>query len=171
MSFYEFFIDFLKGIGFFDVILPFILVYTLIYGLLMRVKLFGEEKEKRVRSLNSLVSFAFAGIIIGSINTIRAIQELIPIITIFLLVVLGIVLVGSFTLAQEYGKLFQTKRWQVVRLLLTIIFGLILLITFNLIPIASGTASFTLSGEIIDIIASLVILGIFIGITYFVSKG
>lgn len=163
----------LRSIGFFDIILPFILVYALIYGLLMRIKLFGKEEDRRVRSLNSLISFAFAGIIVGSVNTVKAIQESIPIIIVFLIVVLGIVLVGSFTLAQEYEKLVQTKKWQVIGLLLTIMLGLTLLIAFNLISIEKIIETISLTEEmgIKYIITSLTVAGTIIAVViYFARK-
>ena len=166
-------IDYLRSIGFFDIILPFILVYALIYGLLMRIKLFGKGEDRRVRSLNSLISFAFAGIIVGSANTVQAIKESIPIIIVFLIVVLGIVLVGSFTLAQEYEKLVQTKKWQAIGLLLTIMLGLILLFAFKLISAEKiiETISSTEEMDIKFIIASLILAGTIIAIViYFARK-
>ena len=37
-------VDFLQDFGFFDVVLPFLLVFTLVFGILEKTKIFGTEK-------------------------------------------------------------------------------------------------------------------------------
>jgi small-conductance mechanosensitive channel len=55
----------LKQIGFYDFLLPWLFTFAIVYGLLMKVKLFGEEVNKKVSvALAFVIAFfvtAFAG--------------------------------------------------------------------------------------------------------------
>ena len=56
-------LDFLAEIGIFDGVLPFLLVFTIVFALLEKTKVFGTEKigeqEFSKKHLNSLASFRF----------------------------------------------------------------------------------------------------------------
>jgi len=49
-----------KKFGIFEFYLPFVLMFTIFYGLLNKSKVFGEPKEKQVRNINVIVSFVAA---------------------------------------------------------------------------------------------------------------
>ncbi len=92
VAIYQALINLLSLIGFFDIFLPFILVYAVIYGLLNNTKIFGEPNDPKTRQINSLIAFSFAGITIGSMNVTRTMKEFIPLVILFLLVVFTFVL-------------------------------------------------------------------------------
>ena len=51
----------LQGIGVFDFYIPFILMFSIFYGLLMKSKIFGDSTTNpQVRTINTLISFAAA---------------------------------------------------------------------------------------------------------------
>lgn len=49
-----------KEFGVFEFYLPFILMFAIFYGLLSKSKIFGDEKERRVRSLNTVIALVAA---------------------------------------------------------------------------------------------------------------
>ena len=57
-------INFFDNIGIFDVVLPFLLVFTIVFALLERTKVFGVEdiegKKYTKKNLNSVAAFVIA---------------------------------------------------------------------------------------------------------------
>jgi hypothetical protein len=49
-----------KSYGLFEFYLPFVLMFVIFYGLLSKSKIFGESKEKKVNTINVVVSFIAA---------------------------------------------------------------------------------------------------------------
>ncbi len=71
----------LRRIGFFDIILPVILVYSILYGVLDRVKLFTKkagDKEIVNSEINSVIAFAVALLTVGVANVTGIISTFLP---------------------------------------------------------------------------------------------
>jgi len=50
----------MQGFGIFDFFLPFILAFAIFYGILSKIKIFGESKERSARTINLVISLAAA---------------------------------------------------------------------------------------------------------------
>ena len=62
-------IEFFGDLGVYDVILPFILVFTIVFAILEKSQVFGSEKIKDVeytrKNLNSMAAFVIAFLVVG----------------------------------------------------------------------------------------------------------
>jgi hypothetical protein len=87
-------IKFLDKLGVYDVVLPFLLVFTIVFAILEKTRILGVDKsggeEYTKKNLNAIVAFVIAFLVIASTSLVRAIND------IFANVVLLIVLVISF---------------------------------------------------------------------------
>jgi len=125
---------FLDKLGIFDVILPFVLVFCIVYAVLDKTKVLGTVKGKPNKRLNSMVAFVMGFIFIAFSNYVGGLFTAIPIIIfvlligIFLAIVLGGVgidvkdywLLGLLTVvaagwiaASAFG-LFDSSYWQFI---------------------------------------------------------
>jgi hypothetical protein len=86
-------IEFLRDFGLFDVVLPFLLVFTIVFAILEKSMILGKEKGKGdsdvpAKNLNSIVAFVVALLVVASANIVGIINESLP--NIILLVVISL---------------------------------------------------------------------------------
>jgi len=81
----------LQGLGVYTVILPFLLVIALVYGLLSKFKPFGESRE-----INSIISVVLALLFTASIRASAFLQSFSVFFTGFLVILLMLMLVFTF---------------------------------------------------------------------------
>lgn len=100
-------IEFLNKIGVYDVILPFLLVFTIIFAILEKTKVFGldkvDGKELTKKNINAMVAFVIAFLVIASTKLVAVINEVMA--NVVLLVILGVcflLLVGVFFGDKEF---------------------------------------------------------------------
>ena len=94
-------IEFLNDIGLYDVVLPFLLIFTLVFAILEKTKLlgFGEYQGQKTtkKNLNAMTAFICAFLVVASTQLVGIINQIIA--NVMLLLVLSIcflLLVGSF---------------------------------------------------------------------------
>src|SRR3989344_4197453 len=73
----------LVNIGLLDVILPFILVFSIVYGTLERTKIFGRGKDKT--KINAMVAFVVGFSAVLATNVIKTINIIVTYLTLALL--------------------------------------------------------------------------------------
>jgi len=180
MSLYEGVIGLLKNFGFFDIILPFILIYALVFGILAKTQILGDPFEKEneararfVRSIISLVSLSIAFLVVGAYNVVLRIQEFIPYAVLYILAVFMLLVSMSAFYLPTGGKVEESefKRYRKVILALSIIiFTILTLISLGIITaqsLRSGLESW-ISNEII---ATIIIFSFIIFVVYWMTKG
>lgn len=99
-------LEFFRQLGVYDVILPFILVFTLMFAILERTQLFGVEKIKdrsyTKKNLNAMVSFVIAFLVIASSKLVETITKVSSeIVVLLLLIVFFLMMVGTFYTTKE----------------------------------------------------------------------
>jgi hypothetical protein len=94
-------IEFLNDIGLYDVVLPFLLVFTLVFAILEKTKILGmgeiDGQKVTKKNLNAMTAFICAFLVIASTQLVSIINTVIA--NVVLLLVLSIcflLLVGSF---------------------------------------------------------------------------
>ena len=182
MVFYDTFIALLNNLGFFNVILPFLLVYAVMYGILSNYKILGDpfaegDKGKVTRSLISIVSAATGFFIVGSANVVLSLRTLIPYIVLFLLTVFFLILAISPFLQREEksGEIQIGNRTRIILLTFTIIiFTLIVIFTLGLFNYIASAASSAATSSVLSslqpFIETIVILVVMFGIAYWAIK-
>ncbi|VVB83481.1 Uncharacterised protein [uncultured archaeon] len=89
-------------------LLPFLLVFFIIFAILEKTKLFGEGKKQ----VNALISFVIGLIFVGAVSYTHIIQNMTLFLTVAIVCVFVILLVWGFISADEKGfKLNETLKW------------------------------------------------------------
>ena len=107
-------LEFMNDLGVFDVVLPFLLVFTIVFAMLEKTKVFGTEKvgdqEYSKKHLNSLASFVVALFVIASSRLVEIITEISANIIVLLLAGLFfLLLAGSFQQQKSEGFFLDGK--------------------------------------------------------------
>jgi len=154
-------IEFFNSIGVFDVVLPFLLVFTIVFALLERTKVFGYEKiegkEYTKKNLNSVAAFAIAFPVVASSNLVEIITDVSSQFVVLLFgIVLFLLLVGSFFKEEPHG-VFLEGGWKttfmiIVFLGLTFIFLDALDLLQDTFDFLEGTSKGEFVGSVILII-------------------
>ena len=158
-------VEFLRAFGFFDVVIPFLLVFTILFGILEKTKLFGTEnidgKEVPRKNLNSMVAFAVAFLVVAATKIVELIQLSLPQIMLLLVIIIAfMLLVGVFlgdkagNFAQHYpksAKFFMVLAFIAIVLIFLNIFGLLVPAKDTTVSLFSSPAG----GSIILLIIAL----------------
>lgn len=92
MSLYEIISTF-ESIGVFDIAMPFLLVFTLTFGVLEKIQLFGTNKK----NINLVVSLVLSFLAIRNIFLIQLLNRFLPNVAMFLIIILMfLLLLGTF---------------------------------------------------------------------------
>ncbi len=123
-------IDFLQNFGFFDVILPFLLVFTIVFGILEKTKIFGVEKvgdkEYPKKSINSMIAFVIAFFVIAAREIVQAIQVSLPQVVFVLIILISfMMLAGSFMADKQFS--FENRKGWIIFLTLMIFVSVIMI--------------------------------------------
>lgn len=102
----------LADIGLLDVILPFILVFTITYALLQRTMLFGfegkAEKPKPKRAINAMIAFVMGFFAVLATNLLHTLNILLSYLVLLLIVGLLLALVFGIAGGSAQSKLLRT---------------------------------------------------------------
>ena len=95
----------LMDIGFYDIFLPFILIYSVVFAILEKSRIFEKnEDDKTSRSVNSIVAFVFGLFVVASYTTVRYIQDVITNVVVFLIFLLVVLIALGFVFGRDFFK-------------------------------------------------------------------
>ncbi len=119
---------FLDKIGVFDVVLPFLLIFTIVFAILEKTRIFGTEtidgKNYTKKNLNALASFAIAFFAVASSRVVQAITQISANVVVLLFAAVSfLMLVGSFN-KQADEKGFYLDGWAKTLFMLIMFIGL-----------------------------------------------
>ena len=166
-------LNFFADIGVFEVVLPFLLVFTIVFALLERTKVFGVEdvegKKYTKKNLNSAAAFVIAFLVVASSRLVEIITEVSSnFVVLLFLIVLFLLLVGSFFKEEPHG-VFLEGGWKMTFMFLVFV-GLVF-IFLNALDLMGDVTSFfkgTDKGETVGSVLLLILLVLFIA---FVTQG
>ena len=132
-------IEFFDTIGLFDVVLPFLLVFTIVFAILEKTKVLGTEdiegKKYTKKNLNAIASFVMAFLVVASSQLVEIITKVSSnAVVVLFLSVLFLLLVGSFY--KEGEPVFLEGGWKVV--FMVIVFLAIIGIFLDAIKTSDG---------------------------------
>ena len=160
-------ISFFDNIGIFDVVLPFLLVFTIVFALLERTKVFGVEeiegKKYTKKNLNSVAAFVIAFLVVASSRLVEIITAVSSnFVVLLFLVVLFLLLVGSFFQEKPEG-VFLEGGWKTLFMVIVfIVLIFIFLDALNLLEDTFGFLSGTDRGEVVGSVFLLVLIVLFV---------
>lgn len=132
-------ISFLADIGVYDVILPFVLSFSIVFAILEKTKVLGTEKIKidgkledvTRKNLNSMVAFVVAFLVVASGEIVRVINEAMAnLVVLILVLVMFLMFVGSVAKSENDGFMFKAdSKWYYF--MISLILAGVLLIFLN----------------------------------------
>lgn len=164
-------VELLQDFGFFDVILPFLLVFTIVFGILEKTKIFGTENYKgqeiAKKNINAMVAFVIAFFVISAKEVVASFQISLPKIALFLVaIVCFLMLVGAFVSSKEgfdFSNLYKGYMGIFVAVFLVSVIS-IFLDSFGLLtPIYDY-----ISGKGANVFITVVFVGIVAAVVFFV---
>ncbi|MBU1975730.1 MAG: hypothetical protein KKG59_04980 [Nanoarchaeota archaeon] len=133
-------LGFFDRLGLFDVLLPFLLVFTVVYAILEKTKVYGTEKAKvdgklmdiPRKNLNAMTAFVMAFFVVASSQLVAIInQTLAHTVLVLILLLCFMMLVGAMHTGKEEFSLEKYKGWKTTFMIL--IFIAIIMIFLNAI--------------------------------------
>jgi hypothetical protein len=99
---------FFQDMGVYDVVLPFLLVFTIVYALLEKTKVLGTEKfgdkDLPKRNINSMAAFVIAFFVVASAQLVAIINEVAGnVVLLLLLITFFMLLVGTMERDSKEG--------------------------------------------------------------------
>src|SRR3989344_526736 len=177
-------VEFLRDFGLFDVILPFLLVFTITYAVLEKTRILGTIKVTGTdeyipnKNLNSMVSFVVALLVVATANIVRAINESLPNIVLLLVASLSFLLLIGIFLKDAMDFPGQHPGWNFTFVI--IMFIAVILIFLNAIYINLAGQEVSVLEYIIDwtiknwsgtVFGSIIVLIIIVISIMFITKG
>lgn len=102
--------DFLITMGFLNTLVPFILYYAIVFGMLERTQIFTpkhkkEKDDKQITNLNALIAFAIAITATAASQAVGITQNYLPILSVTAVILLGVMML----LGMAFGDQFEEK--------------------------------------------------------------
>lgn len=172
-------IVFFDKLGIYEVVLPFLLTFTIVFAILEKTRIFGvekrsDDKEFSRKNVNSLVAFCMAFFVVASAQLVEIITTVSSQVVILLLLsVFFLMLVGSFHKSGEFSLETQGG-WKTVFAI--IMFIGILIIFLSAIKTPSGVSWLEygflwLQANISSgFVASILMLGGLVGFIYWITR-
>ena len=106
-------IEFFRAFGLFDVVLPFLLVFTIIFAILEKTRILGQEdKETPKKNLDAMVSFVVALLVVATNKVVTAINKSLPNVVLLIVVFLSFLLMlGIFWKSEEFDFKGKHPAW------------------------------------------------------------
>ncbi len=171
-------LGFFNEIGIYDVVLPFLLVFTIIFAIFEKTKVLGQEefegKKYTRKNLNSMVAFVIAFMVIASSQLVEIITQVSSQMVILLLLsVFFLLLIGSFQKEGD-GVFLEKGPWRTTFIWIMFI-GIVAIFLFA-IKTADGQPWLEWFFEYIgtnftsSAVASIILIVVFIGSMWFVVR-
>lgn len=117
-------LSFFDAIGLFDVVLPFLLVFAIVFAILEKTKVLGTDeiggKQYPKKSLNGIVAFSISFLVIASAELVELLTTVSSqVVVLLFLSVLFLLLVGSFY--REGESVFLEGGWKTLFMILMFI--------------------------------------------------
>jgi hypothetical protein len=164
-------LSFFGQLGVYDVVLPFLLVFTLVFAILEKTKAFGmekiNEKDYTRKNLNAMMAFVSAFFVVASTQLVAIVSTVVAhTVLLLLLSICFLMLVGSFHSGEKIfaleGGWNTTFKW--------IMFVGIILIFLNAtgwLPILWNSLFFEFDTMVVS---SIVLVGVLVAMMWFVTK-
>jgi len=165
-------IEFFGRLGIYDVVLPFLLVFTIVFAVFEKTKIFGMEKigkeEYTRKNLNSMVAFVIAFFVVASARLVAVINEALAHVVLLLLVSISfLLLIGSFFSHKEEAFL-KEGAWRTTFMIFMLV-G-VLLIFLNALDWLNPGYNWLANHWDSTAAGSVALMAVIIGFMYFIVR-
>lgn len=147
-------IAYLGRLGLWDVVLPFILVFTITYAILERTKVLGAENGEPKHRFNAMLAVVIGFIVLIAVDTLNVINVFSEMIVILILVAVCIAVIFGFFGFQEFHK-----KWYFMAIAV-LVFGIASLYALGLFDYLDWNALRRYEGVIVGLIIFFIVLWI-----------
>ena len=162
---------FMEKVGIYDVVLPFLLVFTIVFAIFEKTRILGIEKidgkEYTKKNLNSMAAFTIAFLVIASTRLVAIVNEVMANIVLLLILAISfLLLVGVFLGTGEF-TLKEYPGW--IKFFMIFMFLGILLIFIN----AFGWMDYLFKATEYwnaDVASGVLFAAVLLGILYYITK-
>lgn len=172
-------IDFFQVIGIYDVVLPFLLTFVIVYAILDKTMIFGKEpgtQDLPRKSINALVAFVSGFLVIASAQLVEVLTTISArMVVVMLLITLFLMMAGMFFKGEEDFKKHLSEKWN------SLFIGVILVgVVFVFLASIKTVRGTTWLDELVlwlsqfmtsTAVASVLLIAFIIGVVYYVQKG
>ncbi len=169
-------IQFFKDFGLFDVVLPFLLVFTIVFAILEKTKILGVEDGKPKKNLDSMVAFVIGLLVVATNKIVNALNAALP--NVVLLIVVSVsflLLIGMFWKSDEMD--FMTKHKTLYQGFVIFFLIAVILIFSGSIEKEGGVSWLSYFYDYVmknwggSVVSSFIMLLVIIFAVYFVASG
>lgn len=177
---FEAIIETLVEVGFYSVLLPFILVYAVVFAILQKSKIFsyddGGSEAKHVRNINSVIAFVFAIFVVASLQTVMIIENLIINVVIIIIFMLVVLILLGMIFGSEYQNLFKNADGQLNKKIAYPLAIIIFLIALGILFAFMGVLDWLMGwwgGRSLDneLFTTIVVIGLVAAILFWITNG
>ncbi len=172
-------IQFFRDFGLFDVVLPFLLVFTIIFAILEKTRILGVEGsgEKAVgkKNLNSMVAFVIALLVVATNKIVNALNQALPNVVLLMVVSISfLLLIGVFRKTEEFD--FSDKHQGYYKLFVLFFLIAVIWIFMDALPRDDGLSwgdyffNYAVNNASGSVVASFVFLLIIVGTVFYVVQ-
>lgn len=140
----------LRDFGYFEVLLPMLLIFAIVYAILMKTGILGESDKSYVKSLNAIIAFVIGFMVVAYAPVVQTLNNLIPTAGLLLVIALLIMMILVF-FGVPLGEDMPWSGWLAIPIVVVVLIFLGLLdfaAPFN-IPVIHQLVSFFMGGQII----------------------
>ncbi len=162
-------LEFFERFGFYDVVLPFLLIFTIVFAILEKTKVLGlTEKGRPKANINSMVAFVIAMFFVAIKPVVEALKLSTPYVAFLLIVLITyMMLVGSYASGAKEFTFENMGFWRV--LMGIIIFVAVLAIFLNAFGWLDRVVDYVVENWQGTFIVSVVFVGFIIGAIYWLA--
>ncbi|MBW2971811.1 hypothetical protein KY359_02130 [Candidatus Woesearchaeota archaeon] len=165
-------IEFFVRLGIYDVVLPFLLVFTIVFAIMEKTRVFGTEKtsqgEYTRKNLNAMVAFVMAFLVVASSRLVAVINETMANMVLLLIMsVCFLILIGSFMKETKEG-VFLTGGW--AKFFTILMFIGIVVIFMNALGWLEPAWNWILQHYDSTVVASILLVAAMVGFVYWIVK-
>jgi small-conductance mechanosensitive channel len=175
-------IEFLERLGVYDVVLPFLLVFSIMFAVLEKTRVFGTEemhdvKDKKVtrKNINAMVAFVMAFLVIASSKMVGWINTALPRIVLLVIVSICFLLLIGVFYSEKEDVYFEKGPWR--NFFIVLMFIGVVLIFMGVITIADTDETWlewTYDKVVYQFddtaVSSIIMFLVVLGLMFFVTK-
>jgi len=172
-------IEFLQKFGLFDIILPFLLVFTLVFAILEKTRILGvesDEKKTPKKNLNAMIAFVVGLLVVATNKIVTAINSALPNIVLLLVVLFAfLLLISIFHKSGELEFKDTHKGWYAF--FVSILFIGVLLVFLGAIPLSENETWLSFGWSYVatnwegSVVSSFILLGVVVFAIAFITAG
>src|SRR3989344_4495702 len=165
-------IVFLERLGVYDVVLPFLLVFTIIFAILEKTRILGIEeidgKNSPKKNLNAVVAIVIAFLVVASTKLVSTINEVLANIVLLVILVISFLMLVGTLLGSKESTLDKNSGW--MSFFMILIFIAIVVILLNALDWLNPIFSVILLTPSTDWAATAVLVLIILAFMYYVTQ-